>query len=171
MSLHCADTDGVWMKMARKSSGIPSIMRDEALDIALCYGWIDGQAKSIDDTYYLQKYTPRRPRSLWSKVNVEKVAALTAAGRMKPSGLAEVEAAQQDGRWQAAYSSPKTMVIPDDLLEALRDKPEVLAFFNGLNKTNTYAIVWRLETAKKPETRQRRLEAMVAMLERGEKLH
>jgi uncharacterized protein YdeI (YjbR/CyaY-like superfamily) len=168
---HHAQADGVWIKMARKATGIDSVTHDEALDVALCYGWIDGQRNSLDDTHFLQKFTPRRPQSLWSKRNIEKVGALTAAGRMQPKGLAEVEAAQRDGRWDAAYASSKEMVVPEDFLRALAERPEAQAYFNTLNRANTYAIAWRLATAKKPETRQRRFDALLAMLERGEKLH
>ncbi|MFN8512243.1 MAG: YdeI/OmpD-associated family protein [Chloroflexia bacterium] len=168
---HHAAADGVWIMVAKKASGIASVTHDEALDVALCYGWIDGQGKTFDDTYYLQKFTPRRPKSLWSKRNIEKVTALTAAGKMQPAGLAEVEAAKRDGRWDAAYDSPKNMVIPEDFMQALGENEQALAFFNTLNQANKYAIGWRLQTAKKPETRQRRFDALLAMLERGEKLH
>lgn len=168
---HHAAADGVWLMVAKKASGIASVTHDEALDVALCYGWIDGQGKTFDDTYYLQKFTPRRSKSLWSKRNIEKVAALTAAGKMQPAGLAEVEAAKRDGRWDAAYDSPKNMVVPDDFMQALGENEQALAFFNTLNQANKYAIAWRLQTAKKPETRQRRFDALLAMLERGEKLH
>src|SRR5262249_35841977 len=137
----------------------------------LCYGWIDGQRKSHDDTYFLQKFTPRRPKGLWSKRNIDKVTRLIAEGRMQPSGLAEAEAAKQDGRWKAAYDSPRNMTVPEDCLKALKKNKEALAFFNTLNKANIYAIAWRLQTAKKPETRQRRFDALLAMLEREEKLH
>jgi uncharacterized protein YdeI (YjbR/CyaY-like superfamily) len=159
------------VQVAKKAAGIASVTHDEALDVALCYGWIDGQRKPYDDTYFLQKFTPRRSKSLWSKRNIEKIAALTAAGRMQPAGMAEVEAAKRDGRWEAAYDSSKHMVLPVDLLEALAGNQRAQTFFETLNRTNVYAIVWRLQTAKKPETRKRRLEAMVAMLEKGEKFH
>ncbi len=164
---HHATLNGVWLQIAKKASGIASVTYDEALDVALCYGWIDGQSKRYDETFFCQKFTPRRPRSLWSQRNIEKVAMLTAAGRMQPAGLAEVEAAKQDGRWEAAYASPKNMTVPEDFLQALANNPPAQDFFNALNKTNVYAIAWRLATAKKPETRQRRLEALVAMLASG----
>ena len=165
---HHDQLDGVWIKMAKKASGVASVTHDEALDVALCYGWIDGQRKTYDSRFFLQKFTPRRPKSLWSKRNINKVAELTAAGRMQPSGLAEVEAAKQDGRWEAAYDSPKNMVVPEDFLKALGENKQAQAFFNTLSKSNVYAIAWRLETAKKPETRKRRFDALLAMLERGE---
>ena len=168
---HHTRADGVWIKVAKKASGIASVTHDEALDVALCYGWIDGQRNSLDDSYFLQKFTPRRPKSLWSKRNIDKIAALTAAGRMQPPGLAEVAAAKQDGRWDAAYDSPKNMVIPEDFLQALAANERARAFFDTLNQTNRYSIAWRLQTGKKPETRQRRCAAILAMLEKGETFH
>lgn len=157
--------------MAKKASGIASVTHDEALEVALCFGWIDGQRNGHDDRYFLQKFTPRRPKSLWSKRNVAKIAKLTAEGRMQPSGLAEVAAAQLDGRWKAAYAGPKEMIFPKDFLKALEKNKKARMFFRTLSKTNVYAIAWRLETAKKPETRQRRFDALLAMLDRGEKFH
>lgn len=165
---HHDEVAGVWIKMAKKASSIASVTHEEALEVALCYGWIDGQRKTADDSYFLQKFTPRRPKSLWSKRNIEKVTALTAAERMQPSGLAEVVAAKQDGRWQAAYDSPKDMVVPEDFHKALAENQPAQTFFNTLSKANVYAIAWRLATATQPATRQRRFEAMIAMLERGE---
>lgn len=153
-------------KDSEKGSGIASVTYDEALDVALCYGWIDGQRKTFDSEFFLQKFTPRRSRSLWSKRNIKKVAELIAAGRMRPSGMAEIEAAQQDGRWDAAYDSPKNMVVPEDFLQALRANEEASAFFDTLSRSNVYAIAWRLATAQKPETRQRRFDALLAMLEK-----
>lgn len=168
---HHAEIDGVWLKVAKKASGIVSVTHDEALDVALCYGWIDGQRKTYDGTFFLQKFTPRRPKSLWSKRNIEKVAKLTAEGRMQPSSFAEVEAAKRDGRWEAAYDSPQNMVVPEDFLQALGENTPARAFFDILSQSNVYAITWRLQTAKTPETRKRRFDAMLAMLERGEKFH
>jgi uncharacterized protein YdeI (YjbR/CyaY-like superfamily) len=163
-----AQLDGVWIKVAKKASGIASVTHDEALDVALCYGWIDGQRKTYDSQFFLQKFTPRRPKSLWSKRNVAKVAKLTAAGKMQPAGLAEVEAAKRDGRWEAAYDSPKNMVVPEDFLKALEENKQALAFYKTLSKSSIYTIAWRLQTAKKPETRRRRFDALLVMLERGE---
>ncbi|MGN6561071.1 MAG: YdeI/OmpD-associated family protein [Thermomicrobiales bacterium] len=171
LSEHNARCAGVWLKIAKKASGIASVTYDEALDVALCYGWIDGQRKTADSEFFLQKFTPRRPKSLWSKRNIAKVVELTAAKRMQPSGLAEVEAARRDGRWAAAYDSPKDIVVPEDFLAALRENQQALAFFNTLSKANVFAIAWRLQTARQPETRQRRFAALLAMLEREEKLH
>ena len=138
---------------------------------ALCFGWIDGQAKSYDEKSYLQKYTPRRKRSIWSKRNTKKVEQLIKVGKMHSSGLAEIEAAKADGRWAQAYDSPANMKIPDDFIKELSKKPKALAFFKTLNKTNTFSITWRLQTAKKPETRERRMKVIVEMLEQGKKFH
>jgi len=165
-----ADSPGVWLKFAKKGSGIPSTNYTEALDVALCYGWIDGQAKSIDDTFYMQKFTPRRAKSIWSKVNIGKVERLIADDKMQPQGFAAIEAAKADGRWDRAYDSPSVAVVPDDLSKALDADPEAKAFFSTLNKTNSYAVIWHVQTAVKPETRARRIEKLVAMLHRGEKL-
>lgn len=164
------ETDGVLIKMAKKASGIPSIDWDSALEVALCYGWIDGQRNSLDDTYFLQKFTPRRAKSTWSQRNVEKIAQLIAADRMKPSGYVQVELAKNDGRWQAAYASPKNMVIPADFLEALEKNPKAFAFYQTLNRSNLFAIYFRLEMAKKPETRKRRFDAIMNSLENEQKL-
>lgn len=162
---------GVWIKIAKKNSGIPSVTHAEALDEALCYGWIDGQRNGLDKQYFLQKFTPRRPKSMWSKVNIEKVAALTDSGRMQPAGLSAVEAAQQDGRWEAAYDSSSTMTVPLDFQEELNNNPVAREFYQTLNKTNTYAILWRIQTAKKSTTRKTRIDKFIAMLNNGEKLH
>jgi uncharacterized protein YdeI (YjbR/CyaY-like superfamily) len=162
---------GLWVKFARKGSGIASIDRTEAVDGALCYGWIDGQGRSFDEQYYLVKFTPRSPRSIWSKINRVKSVALIEQGLMKPAGLSEVERAQRDGRWDAAYDSPRTAAVPEDLAAALDAHPRARASFAGLNAANRYAILWQLQTAKKPETRTRRIVRFIDMLERGETLH
>jgi uncharacterized protein YdeI (YjbR/CyaY-like superfamily) len=164
-------TEGIWIKVAKKASGIPTIDHGGALDVALCYGWIDGQSKTLDDTWYLQKFTPRRPRSLWSKINIAKVEALIAAGNMQPSGMAEIEAAKADGRWAAAYESPANAAVPPEFVQAFRTNKKAEAFFESLNKTNKYAFIWRVMTAKKPETRAARVAKLLAMLEAGEKFH
>jgi uncharacterized protein YdeI (YjbR/CyaY-like superfamily) len=168
LSKHHHQVNGIWIKMAKKATGIPSVTHDEALEVALCYGWIDGQRNAYDDTYFLQKFTPRRSKSLWSKRNIEKVPKLISSSRMQPSGLAEVEAAKLDGRWEAAYDSSKNMVVPDDFLKALEENKQAKTFFKSLNKSNVYTLAWRLQTAKKPETRQRRFDAMLTMLNKGE---
>lgn len=168
---HHAASPGIWLRLAKAASGIPSPTYAEALDVALCYGWIDGQKKSYDIDTWLQKFTPRGPKSVWSKINRDKVAALVAAGRMQPAGHAVVEAAKADGRWDAAYDSQRTATVPDEFQAALDASPTAAAFFGTLNSANRYAILWRIQTAKKAETRARRIEQFVAMLERGEKLH
>jgi len=162
---------GVRLRLFKKTSGKKSVTRDEALDEALCFGWIDGQADRYDDESWLQKFTPRRPRSMWSKRNRENVARLIKEGRMTPAGLKEVEAAKKDGRWEAAYDSPKNMKFPADFLELLKKDKKAYSFFETLNKTNKFAIAWRLATAKKPETRERRMSVLLEMLSQGKKLH
>ena len=159
---------GVWVKLAKKGSGIPSITITEALDVALCYGWIDGQRASFDENYYLQKYTPRRPKSIWSKINVENVKRLIASGEMKPSGLKAVEAAKQDGRWAAAYSSSKNIIVPEDFQSALSKNKKAKTFFESLTGSKRYSFLFRIETAKKAETRVKRILQFVEMLEKGE---
>ena len=166
-----ADSDGVWVKFAKKGSGVETVVYAEAVDVALCYGWIDSQVSSLDERFYLQKFTPRRAKSKWSQINREKIEELTKQGRMKPAGLAQVELAKADGRWDAAYASPANVEVPDDLQQALDANPKAAEFWDGLNKSNRFAILYQLEDAKKPETRMRRLEKFVAMLERGEKLY
>ena len=169
---HGATTDGVWVRMARKATGVPSIDWVQGVECALCFGWIDGKrVKDPDPGYFRQRYTPRRARSKWSKVNREKVAALTEAGLMTDAGHAEVERAKADGRWDAAYDASSTATVPDDLQAALDASPEAAAEFERLNKTNRYAILYRVADAKRPETRARRIAQFVAMLERGERLH
>jgi uncharacterized protein YdeI (YjbR/CyaY-like superfamily) len=168
---HHADSNGIWIKYAKKTSGIKSANRAEVLDVMLCYGWIDGQSNGIDETHYLQKYTPRRAKSIWSKVNIAKVEQLIKDGKMQPAGQAAIDAAKADGRWAQAYDSPSNAVAPDDLIAALDEHPKAKEFYATLNKTNTYAIIWRLQTAKKPETRANRLAKIIAMLDNGEKFH
>jgi uncharacterized protein YdeI (YjbR/CyaY-like superfamily) len=166
---HHGDSAGVWLVTAKK--GAAGVSRDEALDEALCHGWIDGQARSRGDATYLQRYTPRRPRSAWSQRNTKIVERLTAEGRMHPAGLAEVERAKADGRWDAAYAGSATIEVPADLAEALKAEPQAQAMFETLNSRNRYAVLYRIETAKRPETRQRRIEKYVAMLARGETIY
>lgn len=166
-----SNTRGVWIKIAKKATGIPSVTYAEALESALCYGWIDGQKASFDETYFLQKFTPRRPKSGWSRVNCEKVTALIAEGRMRPAGLREMERAQADGRWDTAYEPQSTISVPDDLQRELDANPDAQAFFNTLDSRNRYAILYRLQTAKKAETRAARLQKFVAMLAEGRKIY
>jgi len=168
---HQATSDGVWLRLYKKASNIPSVNYAEALDEALCYGWIDGQKKSYDEVSFLQKFTPRRAKSMWSKRNIEHVARLTEQGRMMPAGMAEAERAKEDGRWAAAYDAPSEMVVPDEFLTELKKYPVAEKFFATLNKTNTYAIAWRLQTAKTAETRKRRQDKIIALLDAEQKLH
>jgi uncharacterized protein YdeI (YjbR/CyaY-like superfamily) len=166
-----ASSRGVWMKLAKKGTGVASVTYAEALEVALAWGWIDGQKGSFDDAWWLQKFTPRGAKSIWSKVNREKALALIEAGKMRPTGLAAVESAQRDGRWDAAYDSPSKATVPEDLAAALAANPRAAAFFATLNATNRYAILHRTHTAKKAETRARRIAQFVEMLARNEKLH
>ena len=171
LAKHHAVSIGIWMQLFKKKSGIDSVTYSEALDVALCYGWIDGQKKPYDAESWLQKFTPRRPKSIWSKRNREHVARLEKSGKMKAAGIKQVEAAKADGRWEQAYDSPSNMVVPVDFLKELAKNKKAETFFKTLNKTNTYAIVWRLQTAKKPETKNKRKNAILEMLKRGEKFH
>jgi uncharacterized protein YdeI (YjbR/CyaY-like superfamily) len=166
-----AKSKGIWLRFYKKGSGVPSVSYAEALDVALCFGWIDGQLKKCDEASWLRKLSPRRPKSVWSKRNREHAERLIRAGQMQPTGLQEVEAAKRDGRWSAAYDSASQMVIPDDFLKELATNKQAEAFFKTLNRANLYAITWRLQTAKKPETRQKRLQAILAMLANGQKFH
>ncbi|MBS1514793.1 MAG: YdeI/OmpD-associated family protein [Bacteroidetes bacterium] len=161
---------GIWLKIYKKGSEVKSVTYAEALDEALCFGWIDGQKKSLDEKSWIQKFTPRRSKSLWSARNKEHVARLTKEGRMKPAGVKEVEAAKKDGRWERAYDSGANMQIPADFLKELKKDKKAFEFFETLNKANTYAIGWRLQTAKKPETRERRMKVIIEMMKEGRKL-
>jgi uncharacterized protein YdeI (YjbR/CyaY-like superfamily) len=160
----------VWIKYAKKGSGLPSITWTEAVDVALCYGWIDGQAKSVDERHYIQRFTPRGKTSVWSKINRDRVARLIDEGRMRAAGLAEVDRAKADGRWDAAYDSPKSAVVPDDLTRALARSTKAKAAFAKLDATNRYAILHRLQLVK-PATRAARIADYVTMLEAGKTLH
>ena len=166
-----ADAKGVWLKIAKKDSGHATVTYAEALDVALCHGWIDGQKRGFDEAWFLQRFTPRRAKSLWSKINVGHVERLVAAGRMRAGGLREVEAAKADGRWDAAYDGGRNMEVPPELAQALAKNRKAKAFFDTLNAANRYAVCWRVQTAKKPETKAKRVDTLVAMLARGEKLH
>lgn len=164
-------SSGVWLKLAKKDSGIASVTYDEAVESALCYGWIDGQKKSFDDKYWLQKFTPRRPKSIWSKINTEKAERLIKSSEMKPAGLRTIEAAKKDGRWANAYESPKNISIPRDFQSALDKNKKAKAWFDMLNRTNRYAILSRIFTAKKAETRAKRIKQFIEMLEKNEQIH
>ena len=168
---HHTGSTGIWMRLFKKQSSVKTITYAEALDVALCYGWIDGQKRSYDTESWLQRFTPRRPQSIWSKRNREHIARLEKSGKMKAAGIKQVEAAKADGRWEQAYDSPSNMVVPADFLKELAKNKNVETFFKTLNKSNTYAIVWRLQTAKKTETREKRMKAILEMLKRGKKFH
>jgi uncharacterized protein YdeI (YjbR/CyaY-like superfamily) len=162
---------GLWVKLAKKGSGLDSVTYAEAVEVALCYGWIDGQANRLDEDYYLQRFTPRRARSKWSKINRDRAEKLIASGAMKAAGLREVERAKSDGRWDAAYDAPSTATVPDDLRLELERNDAAREFFESLNATNRYAILHRIQDAKRPATRVRRIEKFIAMLEREEKIY
>jgi uncharacterized protein YdeI (YjbR/CyaY-like superfamily) len=168
---HHASSPGVWLKIAKKGSGTPGLSYPEALEIALCFGWIDGQKGRLDDEHWLQRFTPRKPGGRWSKINTEKAAELIEAGRMWPAGMREVELAREDGRWDAAYAGQRDMGVPDDLESALAADDEARAFFATLSSANRYAILYRIADAKRPETRARRIAKYVAMLAAGETIH
>jgi uncharacterized protein YdeI (YjbR/CyaY-like superfamily) len=162
---------GLWLKHAKKSSGKASVSYLVALEEALCYGWIDSQKQAYNENYYLQKFTPRGPKSIWSKINVAKTEELIQSGKMKPAGFAAINLAKQDGRWDAAYDSPSSSKIPEDFLAELNKNPKAKHFFETLNKANVYAFTWRIQTAKKPETRRAKIDQFIEMLNKGEKLH
>ena len=164
-------SEGLWVKLGKKRSGIDSVSYAEAVEVALCYGWIDGQARRFDEDYYLQRFTPRRARSKWSKINRGKAEKLIESGAMKASGMSEVERARADGRWDAAYDAPSTATVPDDLGVELEKNDRARSFFESLDATNRYAILHRIQDAKRPETRARRIERFVAMLSRDEKIY
>jgi uncharacterized protein YdeI (YjbR/CyaY-like superfamily) len=166
-----ASPRGIWLKIAKKGSSSASVTYAEALEVALVWGWIDGQKRGFDDDSWLQRFTPRGPKSIWSKINCQKATALIEAGKMKPSGLAEVARAKADGRWEAAYDSQSRATVPADLAKALAANPRAARFFETLESHNRYAVLFRVHTAKKPETRAARIEKFVAMLARHEKLH
>jgi len=171
LTRHHDDDAGIWIKFAKKGTGATTVTYDEALEAALCYGWIDTQVKRLDDTYYLQRFTPRRARSKWSKTNRAAATRLIAAGLMKEPGLRAVESAKADGRWAAAYDGPATATVPDDLEQALRRNKRAREFFATLSGQNRYAILYRIQDAKRPETRARRIAQFVEMLARGEKIY
>ena len=164
-------SQGIWMRLFKKATKQESITYAEALDVALCYGWIDGQKKSYDQDSWLQKFTPRRARSVWSKRNTEHIARLMKAGKMKPAGMKAVDAAKADGRWDAAYDSPSNTTMPEDFLKELAKDKKAEAFFETLNKTNKYAIAYGLQSAKKQETRAKRMKVFLTMLSKSEKFY
>jgi uncharacterized protein YdeI (YjbR/CyaY-like superfamily) len=171
LAKHHSVSLGIWIRIFKTGSGVPTVSYAEALDVALCYGWIDGQKKKHDTGSWLQKFTPRGRKSIWSKRNREHVERLGRSGMMKAAGIAAVEAAKADGRWEQAYGSSSNMVVPPDFLTELAKDKKAESFFSTLNKANIYSIVWRLQTAKKPETRTRRMKTIIEMLKKGEKFH
>lgn len=166
-----AATRVVWVKFAKKNTGAVSITYAQALDVALCYGWIDGLVNKYDEQYYLQRFTPRGPRSIWSKINRVHIARLIKEKKMQPAGLLAVETAKKNGQWKSAYDSPKDMQMPEDFLKEIAKDSKALAFYQTLSKANIYAIAWRLQTAKKPETREKRFKLLLEMLKKEEKFH
>ena len=171
LAAHHAKSGGVWLRFFKKNSGTASVSHAEALSAALCYGWIDGQLRKHDEASWLHKFTPRRSKSVWSKRNRELAEQLTRARKMRRNGMKEMAAAKEDGRWDRAYDSPSKMAVPADFLRQLSKDSEARAFFRTLNKANTYSITWRLQTAKKPETREKRMKAILRMLSKGRAFH
>lgn len=168
---HHTTSSGLWLRLAKKAADLQSLSYAEALEVALCYGWIDGQKKGYDESSWLQKFTPRGPKSIWSKINREKAQQLIASGTMRPAGLRAIERAKEDGRWDAAYASQRNADVPADFQAALDSSPEARTFFATLNSANRYAMLFRIQTAQKPETRAKRIEQFIRMLERHEKLY
>lgn len=166
-----ARSTGIWARIARKGGGLRSMTYQEGLEVALCYGWIDALKRPENETAWLQRFVPRRPKSLWSRINREKALALVESGQMRPAGHAEIERAQQDGRWDAAYDSPSRATVPAELEAELAKRPRARKFFESLDRINRYAVTWRIQTATNPETRARRVEKLVDMLEKGETIH
>jgi uncharacterized protein YdeI (YjbR/CyaY-like superfamily) len=171
LDAHHATSPGLWLRMAKKASGLASVTYAEALDVALCYGWIDGLKLPYDESTWLQRFTPRGPRSVWSKINRGKAQALIESGRMRPAGLAAIERAKQNGRWESAYEPASTVTVPPDLQAALDSNPKAKAFFGTLKGSNRYAVLYRVHSAKKPETRARRIAEFIGMLERHETVY
>lgn len=171
LAAYHATSSGLWLKIAKKNAGVDSVSYADALDSALCYGWIDGQKATYDEQFWLQRFTPRGRKSKWSRLNRDRAMELERQGRLKSAGRAQVDQARHDGRWDAAYESQRSATVPDDLQRELDRNPAARAFFATLDSANRYAILYRLQDAKKPETRARRLEQYVAMLNEGKKLH
>lgn len=171
LAAHHTDSPGLWLKIAKKGAAGRTVSYSDALDVALCHGWIDGQKGRHDDEYWLQRFTPRKPGGNWSKINTERAAALIASGRMRPAGLREVERARADGRWEQAYESQSRVTVPEDLARALAANERARAFFATLDSANRYAILYRIGTAKKPETRAKRIDTLVTMLSEHKKIH
>jgi uncharacterized protein YdeI (YjbR/CyaY-like superfamily) len=171
LEIHHQQSPGIWLMIAKKGSTVPSITYAEAIEVALCFGWIDGQKARHDDRHWLQRFSPRSARSRWSEINREKAEGLIAAGRMRPAGLDEVERARADGRWDAAYKGQRTASVPEDLQRELDRDPRAATAFAELDARNRYSIIWRINDAKRPETRERRIVTYLDMLRRGERIH
>jgi uncharacterized protein YdeI (YjbR/CyaY-like superfamily) len=171
LSVNHSNSNGIWIRFFKKDSNPDSVTHDEALDEALCYGWIDGQLKKYDDKSWLQKFTPRRPKSIWSKRNADRAVELIKLKKMESAGQKEIDSAKEDGRWDKAYDSPGKMRIPDDFIREISKNKKAFKFYKTLNRANLYSIAWRLQTAKKPETRAKRMDKIIDMLSRGEKFH
>jgi uncharacterized protein YdeI (YjbR/CyaY-like superfamily) len=171
LARHFNSSAGLWLRLAKKAADLQSVSYQEALEVALCFGWIDGQKKSFDDESWLQKFTPRGPKSIWSKINRAKALELIEKGRMRAAGFAAIEQARESGQWEAAYDSHRTAAPPDDFVSALNKSPRAKAFFATLNSQNRFAILFRIQTARKPETRQKRIDQFIRMLEKHEKLY
>ncbi len=171
LARHHATAPGLWLKLAKKGTGVVTVDIADAIEVALCYGWIDGLRHAHDDTYFRQRFTPRTSRSKWSQINRDRAEALIAAGRMRPAGQEQVDAAKADGRWDAAYAGARTIEVPDDLTRALRRNSKARRAFESLDSTNRYSILFRIHDAKRPETRARRIEQFVTMLEEGRTIH
>ena len=171
LSAKHASSRGIWLRLTKKTSGLASVSYQEALDVAIAWGWIDGQLKPLDDKAWLRKFVPRGPRSMWSKINRDKALRLIAARQMQPAGLEQVERAKRDGRWQGAYDSSSNAKVPTDLAQALEQSPRAAAFFKTLEARNRYAVLFRVQAPKQAATRARKIRELVLMLERGEKIH
>lgn len=171
LSKNAKSSPGLWLRLAKKSAGPKALTYDEALESALCYGWIDGQKKGLDETAWLQKFTPRGQKSIWSKINRTRAEALIANGKMKAAGLKAIEAAKADGRWGAAYDSQRSGGVPEDFQAELDSHPKAKSFFATVNSANRYAFLFRIQTAKKPETRAKRIQQFIDMLEHGKTFH
>lgn len=171
LSENYSKQEGLWLKIAKKGTGVTTVTYLQALEVALCYGWIDGQIKSVDSIYFVQKFTPRRPKSLWSKINTKRVEQLISEGWMKAPGYEQIERAKADGRWEKAYGTSSNLAPPEDLLSALSKNKPAEEFYKTLNKTNLFAIYYRIETSKRPETREKRIREIIEMLSKGKKLY
>ena len=171
LEANAEEVPGVWLRIAKRSAEQPTVSYAQALESALCYGWIDGQKQAENEHYWLQRFTPRTAKSIWSKINKAKAETLISAGRMRPAGLRAIDQAKRDGRWDAAYSSASTSTVPDDLQQALDTNPKAKQFFATLNSQNRYAILFRIQNVKKAETRARKIAQFIDMLNNGEKLH